>query len=208
MGMRRAFVATICCVVAVAAPRPAACDTFVRDDLNLLRADTIAQIQTRNADLIARTGACVDVITAAAAGDNPDSYALTSALALGNHCNLGASILLLPASVDIRFEDASGGMQGNSSAITQALGNGIAAGDVNAAVMTAVNAIADGIIAHPPSPRPVMNEIVPPAVSVGDGVVGVAAANWQTTEGRIALIAVGLLLLFLIARLFGLGRTH
>src|SRR5580704_6898528 len=90
----KAVVAGFLGVIAVFAPRPGACDTYVRDALNVIRADTFAAIQRRNADLIARTGACVVVITVVAAGDNPTKFALNTALGFGNHCALAAAILV------------------------------------------------------------------------------------------------------------------
>ncbi|HEY5094439.1 MAG TPA: hypothetical protein VII69_04885, partial [Candidatus Eremiobacteraceae bacterium] len=110
VNVRLAFIAGILGVIAVAIPRPGACDTFVRDDLNLLRADTFSAIQRRDADLISRTGACVDVITAEAAGADPGKFALDTALSFGNHCSLGAAILITHDGVTIRFEDASAGI--------------------------------------------------------------------------------------------------
>jgi uncharacterized membrane protein YgcG len=210
VNIRRAIIACILGAIAALAPRPGACNTYVRDDLNLLRADTFSAIQRRNADLIARTGACIDVITVAAAGDDPGKYALNTALAFGNNCSLGAAILITQNSgATIRFEDASAGINGSWQAITQALGSGLATGDVNGAVMTAVNSIADGIIAHPPpSPPPVVYASPPPPPGAVDTVLGLLAANWESTGGRVAIIAVCLLAIFLLARVAGLGRAR
>ena len=206
----RAVVAGILGVIAILAPRPGACDTYVRDDINVLRADTFAAIQRRNADLIARTGACVVVITVVAAGDNPTKFALNTALGFGNHCALGAVILVEQSgSTAIRFEDASAGFQSDWSAISQNLGAGIASGDTNGAVMTAVNAIADGIIAHPPpSPPPVVAASPTPAPGVVDTLMGMLSANWQTAGGRLAIICICVLVLALLTSAMGLGRAR
>ena|GEM_PF-4691160 len=205
----RALIAGLLAVIAAAAPRPGACDTFVRDDLNLLRADTFSAIQRRNADLIARTGACVDVITSAAAGADPGKFALDTALAFGNHCSLGAAILITHEGETIRFEDASAGISRSAQAITQALGTDMAGGDVNTAVMNAVNTIADGIIAHPkPTPPPIVYASPAPAPGPIDTAFALVAANWETTWGRVAMICVSLLALVLVARLAGFGRAR
>jgi hypothetical protein len=206
----RAIVAGIIGVIASLAPRPGLCDTYVRDDLNILRADTFAAIQRRDADLIARTGACVVVITVVAAGDQPAKFALSTALGFGNHCALGAAILIEQSgNCTIRFEDASAGIQGDWSAITQDLGKGIASGDTNGAVLAAVNAIADGIIAHPPpSPPPLVYPSPTPQPGAFDTVLEVLNANWQTAGGRIAIICACILVLVLIASAMGLGRAR
>lgn len=206
---RRSLIAGALAVAAIAAPRPGACDTFVRDDLNLLRADTFSAIQRRNADLIARTGACVVVITSAAAGADQGKFALNTALSFGNHCSLGAAILITHEGETIRFEDASAGISSNAEAITQALGNDIAGGDVNTAVMNAVNTIADGIIAHPaPTPPPIVYASPTPAPGPIDTAFALVAANWETTGGKVAMICVCLLALVLVARLAGFGRAR
>jgi uncharacterized membrane protein YgcG len=206
----KAVVAGFLGVIAVFAPRPGACDTYVRDDLNVIRTDTFAAIQRRNADLIARTGACIVVITVVAAGGNPTKFAYDTALAFGNHCALGAAILVEQnGAAAIRFEDASEGFRSDWPTISQNLGNGIASGDTNGAVMTAVNAIADGIIAHPaPSPPPVVYASPTPAPGVVDTVIGLLSANWQSTGGRIAIICACVLLLVLIGSAMGLGRAR
>jgi hypothetical protein len=206
----RAVVASVLGVIAAFAPRPGVCDTYVRDDLNVIRADTFAAIQRRNADLIARTGACVDVITVVAAGDNPAKFALSTALGFGNHCALAAAILVEQSgSTAIRFEDASAGMQSDWSSISQNLGKGIESGDTNGALLAAVNAIADGIIAHPPpSPPPLVYASPTPAPGAVDIVVGLLSENWQTTGGRIAIICVCVLVLVLLARAIGFGRAR
>jgi hypothetical protein len=206
----KAVVAGFLGVIAVFAPRPGACDTYVRDDLNVIRADTFAAIQRRNADLIARTGTCIVVITVVAASDNPTKFVLETALGFGNHCALGAAILVEQnGAAAIRFEDASEGFRSDWPTISQNLGNGIASGDTNGAVMTAVNAIADGIIAHPaPSPPPVVYASPTPAPGVVDTVIGLLSANWQSTGGRIAIICACVLLLVLIGSAMGLGRAR
>lgn len=206
----RAVVAGILGVIAALAPQPGACDTYVRDDLNVIRADTFAAIQRRNADLIARTGACIDVITVVAAGDNPTKFALSTALGFGNRCALAAAILVEQSgAIAIRFEDASAGIQSDWSTITQNLGQGIASGDTNGAVLTAVNAIADGIIAHPPpTPPPHASASPTPAPGAVDIVVGLLSDNWQTTGGRIAIICVSVLVLVLLASSLGFGRAR
>jgi uncharacterized membrane protein YgcG len=205
----RAIIASILGVAAAVAPRPAACNTYVRDDLNLLRADTFAGIQRRNEDLIARTGACVDVITVAAAGNDAGKFALNTALAFGNHCSLGAAILITQTGTTIRFEDASAGINGSWQAISDNFGKGMATGDVNAAVMTTVNSIADGIIAHPPPPPPPrVYASPPPGVSALDTIFGVVAANWQSIGGRLAIIAACVLVIILGARAAGFGRSR
>jgi hypothetical protein len=208
--VRRAVVAGILGVAAAFAPRPALCNTYVRDDLNLLRADTFSAIQRRNADLIARTGACIDVITVVIGGDDLGRYALDSARAFGNHCSLGAAILITQGGGGtIRFEDASAGFQSSWQTITQALGDGIGGGDINGAVMTAVNAIADGIIDHPPpSQLPVVSAIPSPPPSIGDAIIGFLSASWQTAGGRIGIICVSILALALLARSIGFGRAR
>jgi hypothetical protein len=206
----RPAAAAIIGVIAAFAPRPGACDTYVRDDLNVLRADTFSGIQRRNADLIARTGTCIVVITVVAASDNPTKFVLETALGFGNHCALGAAILVEQnGAAAIRFEDASEGFRSDWPTISQNLGNGIASGDTNGAVMTAVNAIADGIIAHPaPSPPPVVYASPTPAPGVVDTVIGLLSANWQSTGGRIAIICACVLLLVLIGSAMGLGRAR
>jgi hypothetical protein len=206
----RAVAATFIAFIAAFAPRPGACDTYVRDDLNVLRADTFSGIQRRNADLIARTGACIVVITVVAAGDNPAKFALDTALGFGNHCALGAAILVEQSgSTAIRFEDASIGIRSDWQTISQNLGYGIASGDTNGAVMTAVNAIADGIIAHPaPSPPPVVYASPTPAPGVVDTVIGLLSANWQSAGGRFAIICACVLVLVLIASAMGFGRAR
>jgi hypothetical protein len=208
--IRRAAIAGILGVIAALSPRPGACDTYVRDDLNVLRADTFQAIQRRNADLIARTGACIVVITVVAAGDNPGKFALSTALGFGNHCALGAAILVEQSgSTAIRFEDASAGIHSDWSTITQNLGNGIASGDTNGAVLAAVNAIADGIIAHPPpSPPPLVYASPTPEPGAVDVVIGLLSANWQTTGGRIAIICACVLVLVLLASAMGFGRAR
>jgi hypothetical protein len=206
----RAIVACILGVIAAFAPRPGSCNTYVRDDLNVLRADTFSAIQRRNADLIARTGACIVVITVVAAGDNPTKFALSTALGFGNHCALGAAILVEQSGASaIRFEDASAGIQSDWSTISQNLGNGIASGDTNGAVLTTVNAIADGIIAHPPpSPAPLVYASPTPAPGVVDIVIGLLSDNWQTAGGRIAIICACVLLLVLFGSAMGFGRAR
>jgi len=206
--MRCAVIAGFLGALAVFAPRPGACDTYIRDDLNVLRADTFSGIQRRNADLIARTGACIDVITAVTAGDNPVKYALDTAQGFGNHCSLGAVILIMQnGSSFIRFEDASAGIKNRWQSISQDLGKGMEGGDVNSAVMNAVNEIADGIIANPaPSPPPVAYATPPPPQNIVETIGGLIEANWQTTGGRIAIFAVGILLLVLLVRSAGFGR--
>ena len=208
MKIRRALIAAIFGVLAALVPRPGACDTYVRDDLNLLRADTFSGIQRRNADLIARTGACIDVITAVTAGDNPVKYALDTALGFGNHCSIGAVILITQnGSTTIRFEDASVGIKSRWQSISQDLGKGMEAGDVNAAVMSVVNEIADGITANPPpSPAPVVSATPQPPPSTIETIGGLFLSNWQTGGGRIAIFAVGILALVLLVRSAGLGR--
>jgi hypothetical protein len=210
MNIRRAVIAVILGVVATLAPRPGACDTYIRDDLNLLRADTFSGIQRRNADLIARTGACIDVITAVTAGDNPVKYALDTALGFGNHCSIGAVILITQnGSTTIRFEDASAGIQSQWQSISQDFANGMAAGDANTAVMNVVNEIADGIIGHPaPSPPPVVYASPPPPQNIVETIGGLFLTNWQTSGGRIAIFAVGILALVLLVRAAGFGRAR
>lgn len=208
-NVRRAFVAGLLGLFAAAIPRPGACDTYVRDDLNLLRADTFSAIQRRNADLISRTGACIDVITAAAASADPGKFALNTALSFGNHCSLGAAILITHDGATIRFEDASAGIDSSAQAITQALGTDMAAGDINTAVMNAVNTIADGIIAHPAkTPPPVVYANPTPAPGPIETAFAIVSANWETTGGRVAMILVCLLALVLVARLAGIGRAR
>jgi hypothetical protein len=181
----------------------------VRDDLNLLRADTFAAIQRRNDDLIARTGACVDVITVAAAGNDAAKFALNTALGFGNRCSLAAAILITQTGTTIRFEDASAGISGSWQAISDSFGKGMESHDVNGAVMTAVNSIADGIIAHPPpSPPPPVYASPPPGVSALDTVFGIVAANWQTLGGRLAIIAACVLAIILGVRALGAGRSR
>lgn len=210
VNVRRAVIAGILGVfaAAAAAPLPGACNTYVRDDLNLLRADTFAGVQRRNADLISRTGACIDVITVVSAGPDLGKYAYNTAMAFGNNCSLGAVILITQSAGDmIRFEDASAGIRNDWQSISQDFGNGMARGDTSGAVMTTVNAIADGIIAHPaPSPPPTVYASPPPAPSVGDAISEFFATSWASTGGRIAIICVWVLAIILLARAMGLGR--
>lgn len=210
MNIRRAVIAAVLGAVAMLAPRPGACDTYVRDDLNLLRADTFSGIQRRNADLIARTGACIDVITTVTAGDNPGKYAVDTALGFGNHCSIGAVILILQnGNTMIRFEDASAGINSQWQSISQDLGKGMEGGDTNGAVMNVVNEIADGIISHPaPSPPPVVYATPPPQQNIVESIGALFLTNWQTTGGRIAIFAVGILALVLLVRSAGFGRAR
>jgi hypothetical protein len=135
---------------------------------------------------------------------------LSTALGFGNHCALAAAILVEQSgSIAIRFEDASAGIQSDWSTITQNLGQGVASGDTNGAVLTAVNAIADGIIAHPPpTPPPAVYASPTPAPGAVDIVVGLLSDNWQTTGGRIAIICLCVLVLALLARAIGFGRPR
>ena len=208
--MRRTIAAGILCALAIAAPTPGTCNTYVRDDLNVLRADTFAAIQRRNTDLIARTGACIDVITTTAAPANDGGkYALDSALALGNRCSLGAVIMISQTGgISIRFEDASAGIHDEWQSITDDFGKGMQSGDTNAAVMTTVNAIADGIIAHPAQTRPPAYASPPPQPTAFDTISGLITANWQSGGGRIAIVCVCLLTLVLLARAMGVGRSR
>jgi uncharacterized membrane protein YgcG len=208
--IRRVLVAAILGLLAAAAPLPGACNTYIRDDLNVLRADTTTAIQRRNADLIARTGACVDVLTLAAepAGDN-GKYALDTALAFGNQCSLGAVIVVTQTGANIRFEDASAGIKSSWQSITDDLGKGIESGDTSLAVMNTVNAIADGIIANPaPTAPPIAYASPAPSPGVADAITGLIAANWQSGGGRIAIIAACLLALFFLVKSLGLGRER
>jgi uncharacterized membrane protein YgcG len=210
MNIRRVLIVGILAAVAALAPRPGACDTYVRDDLNLLRADTFSGIQRRNADLIARTGACIDVITTVTAGDNPGKYAVDTALGFGNHCSIGAVILIMQnGNTMIRFEDASAGINSQWQSISQDLGKGMEAGDTSGAVMNVVNEIADGIISHPaPSPPPVVYATPPPPPNIVESIGGLILTNWQTSGGRIAIFAIGILALVLLVRSAGFGRSR